>query len=60
VWLAATLIRLGQRIEAREVVAQVLQRAPEMTLARWPAPCLYRNPQDSEHVIEALREAGFS
>jgi hypothetical protein len=60
VWLAATLTRLGQRIEAREIVARVLQRAPAMTLARWPAPSLYRNPKDSEHLIEALREAGFS
>jgi adenylate cyclase len=60
VWLAATLIRLGQRTEAREIVAKVLKRAPNMTLARWRAPTLYRNPQDSEHMIEALREAGFS
>jgi len=59
VWLAATLIRLGQRAEAREIIAEVLNRAPNM-VTRWTAPALYRNPQDSEHMIEALREAGFS
>jgi adenylate cyclase len=59
VWLAATLVRLGQRIEARRIVAQVLQRAPGMTLTRWPAPRLYRQPQDSTHMMEALRDAGF-
>jgi hypothetical protein len=59
VWLAAALVRLGQPAEAREIIAEVLQRAPRMA-ARWRAPWLYRNPQDSEHMIEALREAGFS
>jgi adenylate cyclase len=58
VWLAATLVRLGERTEAREIIAEVLKRAPKMA-ARWRAPTLYRNPQDSAHLIEALREAGF-
>jgi predicted Zn-dependent protease len=59
VWLAATLVRLGQRTEAKEIIVEVLKRAPKMS-TRWHAPSLYRNPQDSEHMIEALREAGFS
>jgi adenylate cyclase len=59
VWLAATLVRVGQRTEAREIIVEVLKRAPKMS-TRWHAPSLYRNPQDSEHMIEALREAGFS
>jgi adenylate cyclase len=60
VLLAATLVRLGQRAEAREIIAGVLSRAPKLTIARWRAPTLYRNPQDCEHMIEALREAGYS
>jgi len=61
VWLAATLIRLGQRMEARAIIAEVLKRAPQMTmtLGRWRAPWLYRDPQDAEHMIEALQEAGL-
>jgi adenylate cyclase len=60
VWLAATLVRLGQRAEAQEIIAEVMLRAPKLNLARWRLPTLYRNPQDSEHMIEALLEAGFS
>jgi adenylate cyclase len=59
VWLAATLARLGQRTEAREIIAEVLKQAPKMA-TRWGAPTLYRNPQDCEHMREGLREAGFS
>ena len=59
VWLAATLIRLGESTEAKQIMAGVLRRAPLMTLARWRAPTLYRNSQDSIHMIEALREAGL-
>jgi adenylate cyclase len=59
VWLAATLIRLGQRAKAREILADALKRAPNM-VARWSALTLYRNPRDSEHMIDALHEAGFS
>ncbi len=60
-WLAAALIRLGERTEARALVAKVLRWAPQMSLAlkRWPAPWLYRDPQDADHMIEALREAGL-
>jgi len=28
-------------------------------MMRWPAPWLYRNPDDVDHMIEALREAGL-
>jgi tetratricopeptide (TPR) repeat protein len=61
VWLAATLVRLGQGAEARAVIAEVLGRAPQMAMARkrWRAPWLYCDPQDADHMIEALREAGF-
>jgi tetratricopeptide (TPR) repeat protein len=59
VWLAATLVRLGQRAEARAIIAEVRKRAPQMSLKRWPAPWLYRNPDDADHMIEALREAGL-
>ncbi len=58
-WLAATLVRLGQGEEARVVAAEVLRRSP--TVAGWlPLLLPYRNPQDAEHMTEALREAGIS
>jgi adenylate cyclase len=59
VWLAATLVRLGQHAEARSIIAEVLRRAPNMTLDRWQAPSLYRDPQDARHMTEALHAAGM-
>jgi adenylate cyclase len=59
VWLAATLVRLGQREEAKTIIAEVLKRVPLMTLDRWPAPRLYLHQRDSDHMVEALKEAGL-
>jgi adenylate cyclase len=61
VWLAATLVRLGEPSEARALVAEVLRHAPMMAMSfkRWRAPWLYRDPDDAEHMIAALREAGL-
>jgi hypothetical protein len=60
VWLAATLVRLEQRPEARAVAEEVLTRLPHLTLSRWPMFSLYRKRQDADHMTDALREAGFS
>jgi TolB-like protein/tetratricopeptide (TPR) repeat protein len=57
-WLAATLVRLGEGEEARTVAAELLRRWPRIAL--WLALMPYRNPQDAEHITEALREAGIS
>ena len=59
VWLAATLVRLGQIAEAKSTIADVMRRAPLMTLDRWPAPRLYLNQRDSDEMVAALRSAGF-
>jgi adenylate cyclase len=59
VWLAATLARLGQRTEARALIAEVLKRAPQMKV-RWRAPSLYRSLDDAAHMTDALRDAGFA
>jgi hypothetical protein len=60
IWLAAALMRLGQQAETREMIGEVLKRAPQMTQARWRAPSLYRGPEDAAHMADALREAGVS
>jgi adenylate cyclase len=61
VWLAATLVRLEQRSEARVIAAEVVRRsAGNYTIARWPALSLYRNSEDAEDMIEALQQAGLS
>ena len=60
VWLAATLVRLGQRSEARAIIADVLKRLPALTIKRWPMFSLYRSPQDADRMTQALRAAGFA
>src|SRR5262249_25852883 len=59
VFLAATLVRLGQIEQAKAVAAEVLGMLPNLTLARWPISAAYRNPRDADHLFEALRRAGF-
>jgi hypothetical protein len=59
VWLAATRVRLGERAEARELIAELRSRLPYLTLDRWRIFSLYRNPADSTHMLEALNEAGL-
>jgi adenylate cyclase len=57
-WLAATLVRLGEAEKAKVVAAELLRHRP--TITHWLPLAPYRNPQDAEHVNEALREAGIS
>jgi predicted Zn-dependent protease len=60
VWLAATLMRLEQPSEGRALAADVRKRSlGKFTVSRWPALALYKNEQDAQHVIEAMREAGL-
>ena len=58
-WLAATLVRLGQIEEAKAIAAGTLNDVPHLRLKKWPALSVYRDPGDAEHVAEALRMAGF-
>jgi DNA-binding winged helix-turn-helix (wHTH) protein len=58
VWLAATLVRLGEGEEAKAVPAEALRRWPRAA-TRWLPLLPFRNPQNAEHVHAALREAGF-
>jgi len=58
-WLAATLVRLGQIEEAKAIASGTLAQVPHLRLKKWPALSVYRNPGDAEHVSAALRVAGF-
>jgi adenylate cyclase len=59
IWLAASLVRLGQPGEAKKLIAEVLTRLPHLTIGRWGIFSLYRNPADSEHMISSLNQAGL-
>lgn len=58
-FLAAALVRLGQLAQAKEVIADVLAKVPNLTRARWPLSSAYRNRSDADHLFDALREAAF-
>lgn len=60
IWLAATLVRLNQPEAARTHAMEVRARAPQFTIKRWPALSLYHNGNDADHMIDALRQAGFT
>jgi adenylate cyclase len=59
VWLAAALVRAGKQDEAKSLIANVRKVAPRMTLDRWHGPRLYVDPEQSENMINALRQAGL-
>jgi TolB-like protein/tetratricopeptide (TPR) repeat protein len=58
-WLAATLVQLDGKEEAEAVAAEALRLSPRMA-THWLPLAPYCNPQDAEHMMEALREAGIS
>ena len=59
VWLAATLVQLGCREEAKAIATDVLNRLPRLTLQAWPMFSLYRNPRVASTVVKSLHAAGF-
>ncbi len=58
--LAASLAASGQREEAAEVAAQVLGENPAFSIDAFLERRALRQPDDREHLREALHQAGFS
>jgi adenylate cyclase len=59
-WLAATYVQLGQLDEARAEAAEVMRLDPEFTVNGSARRMLtYRNEQDAQDCLEALRRAGL-
>jgi adenylate cyclase len=58
--LAATLMRLGQRDEARTVTTELSKRLPHLSIGRWPMTSVFRRDRDCERFVEVLREAGLT
>jgi adenylate cyclase len=57
--LAATYNLLGRKEEARAEVAEVLRIDPKFSLGSYLKGQLYKNPEDLERRIEAMRKAGL-
>jgi adenylate cyclase len=59
-WLTATHVRLGQLEEARIEAAEVMRLDPKFTVNGSAKRMLtYKNEQDAEDILEALRRAGL-
>ncbi len=57
--LAATFMRLGQDVEAKTVVADLLKRLPGLSAERWPMSSVFRQEQDARALFDPLHEAGL-
>jgi TolB-like protein/tetratricopeptide (TPR) repeat protein len=58
VWLAATLVRLGEDEEAKALAADILARWPRAA-SHWLPAIPFRDRAHAEHTHAALREVGF-
>jgi adenylate cyclase len=57
--LAATYVELGRNEDAEAEAAEVLRIDPKFSLESYRKGRLYKNPDDLERVIGALRKAGL-
>jgi adenylate cyclase len=57
--LAATYVDLGREEDAKAEAAEVLRIDPKFSLESYRKGRLYKNPEDLERIIGALRKAGL-
>ena len=57
--LASCYALMGMEQEAKQEAAEILQRDPAYTIARYTTPNLYRNKETMEKWAESLRKAGI-
>ena len=57
--LTATYSMMGRMEEARAQAGEVLRVNPKFSLERWAKTLRFKNPDDAERYIEALRKAGL-
>ncbi len=58
-FLIASYIMLGRDEEARATAHQFLKINPKFTLKSWKLARMYKNPEDTERLLNALRKAGL-
>ena len=57
--LTATYAQMGRMEDARAQAAEVMRIDPRFSLERWGRTLRYRDPADTERVLDALRKAGL-
>ena len=58
-FLAASYSELGRNEEARAMAQQLLRTNPNFALKSWKFARVYKNPEDTERLLNALRRAGL-
>jgi tetratricopeptide (TPR) repeat protein len=59
VGLTATYAKMGRMEEARAQAAKLMEIAPKFSLDRYARTLRYKDPANSERVLDALRKAGL-
>ena len=58
-FVAASYSELGREEEARAMAQQLLEANPKFSLSSWELARTYKNPEDTERLLNALRKAGL-
>jgi tetratricopeptide (TPR) repeat protein len=58
-FLAAAYSELGRDDEAKAMARQLLERHPNFSVTSWKFASVYKNPEDTERLLNALRKAGL-
>ncbi len=58
-FLTAAYSELGRDDEAKAMARQLLKRHPKFSLSSWTYAHTYKNPEDTERLLNALRKAGL-
>ena len=58
-WLAAAYAQMGQLVEAKAEAAEVLRIEPGFAIGKWKCTAVYKDPKDTEHLLDGLRNAGL-
>ena len=58
-FLTAAYSELGRDDEAKAMAQQLLKRHPEFSVSSWNYARTYKNPEDTERLLNALRKAGL-
>lgn len=58
-FLTAAYSELGRDDEAKAMARQLLERHPNFSVTSWKFASMYKNPEDTERLLNALRTAGL-
>jgi tetratricopeptide (TPR) repeat protein len=58
-FLTASYSELGREDEAKAMARELLKRHPKFSVKTWKYARVYKNPEDTQRLLDALRRAGL-